>query len=138
MRNNSSKNEYLIFTLMAAFCVVLFFSDAKATDSPQSGKKDNDIPCEIENYSFEDSYAVVDNKIKKQLVVFRGSGGAHNASFIVALATKKSCNILIDDDGLDISFVPSKSSKYPDISITSYGGEGSYYRWNGKKYILDK
>jgi len=120
---------------MAVFCVLLCFSDAKAADSSNSGKKGNDIPCDIENYTFEDSYTVIDNKIKKQLVVFRGQGGAHDASFIVALATIKSCNILIDDDGLDISFVPSKTSKYPDISISSYGGDGSYYRWNEKKYI---
>jgi hypothetical protein len=136
MGNNSPKNKHVILIHMAVFCVFLCFSDAKATDSPKNGEKGNDIPCEIENYSFEDSYAVTDNKIKKQLAVFRGSGGAHNSSFIVALATKKSCNILINDDGLDITFVPSKTGKYPDISINRYGDEGSYYRWNGKKYIL--
>ena len=136
MRSYSRK--VLILTLMAAFTVLLCLNDAKAANSSNSGKKGDDIPCEFENYSFEDSYTIIDNKIKKQLVVFRGPGGAHNASFIVALATKKSCDVLIDDDGLDITFVPAKTGKYPDISINSYGEDGSYYIWKGKNYIKKK
>jgi len=124
------KNSKVISPLIAALCVLACFNSAKATDLP----KGTDIPCEFENYEFENSYTVVDNKIKKQLVVFRGPGGAQNASFIVALVNRKSCDILIEDDGLDITLY-NQQKKYPDIFISSYGEEGSYYKWNGKKYV---
>jgi hypothetical protein len=125
------KHSKIISAVIAALCLLASLNSAKATDLP----KGTDIPCGFENYELENSYTVVDNRIKKRLVVFRGPGGAHNASFIVALVNKKSCDILIEDDGLDITFVQSTNKKYPDISISSHEEEGSYYKWNGKKYV---